>query len=114
GDEAVDLAIAEQPFAVSLHQLVGIAAAGADLWDAWTVIRAVLHDGPVRAHLRRIAVERDDDVGDEMDRARPVGARAGANIARQLRDPGTAGCLAEGGVPSAVFGEQCRHAVVIP
>src|SRR5438067_2032236 len=47
GDEAVDLAIAEQPAAALLDHLIVIGAAGADL----RAFRAVLHDGPIRADI---------------------------------------------------------------
>jgi hypothetical protein len=42
-DEAVDLAIAEQPLAVLFDHLVAIGAARADFWPLGTV----LHDRPV-------------------------------------------------------------------
>src|SRR5215208_4037986 len=68
GDEPVDLAVAEQPRAVLLDHFVVIASARADLRSRWTV----LHHGPVRAHGGGVAVQRDRDVGHEMDTARPV------------------------------------------
>src|ERR1700730_16752280 len=67
GDEAVDLAVAEQPAAVLLDHLVEISATRA--------VRAVLHHRPVGADLGLFAVERYRDVGDQMDRARPAVAR---------------------------------------
>src|SRR6476660_7220738 len=77
GDEAIDLAIAEQPPAAELDHLVVIGAPRADLG----ALRAVLHDGPVRTNIgRRFAVERDHDIGDHMDAARPVVAAPGADI----------------------------------
>src|SRR5688572_2962159 len=81
GDKAVDLAIAEPPDALLLDHAVGIAAAGADLRS----LRAVLHHGPVGADLRLVAVQRDNDVGHQVDRARPVVAGAGSDVARLLR-----------------------------
>src|SRR5439155_512477 len=56
--------------------------------------------------------ERYRDVGHQMDRARPVIACPGANVARQPGDRGAAGAIAEGGVPGAVLGEQRRHVVI--
>src|SRR4051812_25558384 len=64
-DETVDLAIAEAPRAVLFRHLIGIGATRTDL----RAVRAVLHDGPVRAHPRGAAVERDRDIGHEMDAA---------------------------------------------
>src|SRR5436305_13014662 len=93
GDEAVDLAVAEQPPAVLLHHLVSVAAAGADLRPR----RTVLHHGPVRAHRGGIAGERDNDVGDEMDSARPIVAGPGADVTSEISDAGAAGRLAESG-----------------
>src|ERR1043166_9767125 len=78
GDKAIDLAIAEQPSAPGLDHPVVIGAAGADLGT----LRAVLHDRPVRTNIgRRFAVERDHDIGDHMDAARPVVAAPGADTA---------------------------------
>src|ERR1700730_12702762 len=108
GDEAVDLAVAEQPAVVLFDHLVEIAAARADLGS----VRAVLHDSPVGAHLGLFAVERDRDVGHQMDRTRPVVASARPDVARQPGDCGAAGALAKGSVPGAVLGEQCRHVIV--
>src|SRR5438874_4187344 len=70
-DEAVDLAVAEQPLAALLDQFVAIAAARADLWP----LRTVLRDGPVGAHPRARAVERDRDIGHQVNPARPLFAR---------------------------------------
>src|SRR3954451_11493517 len=109
GDKAVDLAIMEQPALALLDHPVGVAAPRAD----FRPVRAVLYDGPVRAHLGRLAVEFDDDVGHEMDRAGTVVAGAGADVARKLCDCRAAGTLAEGGLPGAVLGEERGHAVVI-
>src|SRR5258706_12190566 len=79
-EKAVDLAVAEQPLPVLLDHLVGVATARADLRPR----RAVLHHGPVGAHCRPFAVERDYDVGDEVDaarsRLRPFLAQAACEI----------------------------------
>src|SRR5712691_12859739 len=112
GDEAVDLAIAEQPSSVLLCHLVGVGAARPDLWP----FGAVLHHGPVRAHLGALAVwstgQRDGDIGHQMHRARPVVAGLGTDVARQTRDRGAAGRLAKGGVPGTVLRKQRRHVVI--
>src|SRR4051794_30118427 len=118
GDEAVDLAVLEQPALALLDHLVGVAAAGADLWP----VRAVLHDGPIRAHLGplefRAAVEPDNDVGHEVDRAGTVVAgplliSIGADVARKLRDRSPSRRLAEGGFPGAILGKERGHTLVI-
>src|SRR6266849_1908748 len=112
GDEAVDLAIAEQPSSVLLCHLVGVGAARPDLWP----FGAVLHHGPVRAHLGALAIwstgQHDGDIGHQMHRARPVVAGLGTDVARQARDPHATGRLAKGGVPGAVLGKQRRHVVI--
>src|SRR5215207_8018973 len=108
-DEPVDLAVAEQPESVLLDHLVGVAAARTD----FRPFRAVLNDGPVRAYVGGVVIELDGDVGHEMDRARPGFSRPGSDVARQLRDGGAAGALAEGGVPGAVPREQRGHAVIV-
>src|ERR1700687_4696402 len=68
GDETIDLAVAEQPAAVLFDHLVEVAAARADLRP----FRAVLYHRPVGADLGLFAVERDGDVGHQMDRTGPV------------------------------------------
>src|SRR6266498_414073 len=108
GDETIDLAVAEQPAAVLFDHLVEVAAARADLRP----FRTVLDHGPVGADLGPIAVKRDRDVSDQMDRTRPVVAGLRPDVARPPGDRGAAGALAEGGVPGAVLGEQCRHVVI--
>src|SRR5439155_12100235 len=112
GDEAIDLAVAEQPTAVLFDHLVEIAAARTDLRPSSGVFWAVLHHRPIGAHLGLLAIERDRNVGHQMDRARPVRAGSRPDVARQPGDRGAAGAHAEGGVPGAVLGEQCRHCVI--
>src|SRR5882762_9316861 len=108
-DEAVDLAVAEHPAPALLYHLVVIGAAGADLRPG----RAVLDDGPVRADIGGVlAVEGDHDIGHEVDPARAVVAGPGADVAGQRGDRLAAGRLAEGGLPGAVLGEQCRHPII--
>src|SRR3981189_1978329 len=108
-DEAVDLAVAEQPAPALLDHLVVIGAAGADLRP----VRAVLDDGPVRADIGGVlAVEGDHDIGHEVDAARAVVAGPGADVAGQRGDRLATGRLAEGGLPGAVLGEQCRHPII--
>src|SRR4051812_43862688 len=109
GDKAVDLAVAEQPAAALLDHLVVIGAAGADL----RALRAVLHDGPVGTDIGGgVAVEGDHDIGHEMHAARALVAGPGADLAGQRGDRLAASRLAKGGLPGAVLGEQCRHAVI--
>src|SRR5215471_3243964 len=105
GDEAVDLAVAEQPLPAFFDHLVEIGPAGADLRSLW----AVLHDGPVGADARARAVERDRNVGHQMDCSGPLVSGPLPQAARQFGDYRTAGRSAESGVPGAVFGEQRRH-----
>src|SRR6266436_4674476 len=66
GDEAVDLAVAEQPLPVFFDQLIVIGAARAHLWT----LRAVLHHGPVRPHTGARPVEVYRNIGYEMYCAR--------------------------------------------
>src|SRR5260221_9876061 len=110
GDEAVDLAVAEQPLATLLHHLVGIAAARADLRSPGGVGRAVLHDRPVRAHRGGVAIQLNADVGDQMNRARPVFAGPGPNVTRQHSHPHTPGALRESGSPETYSRGQSGHA----
>src|SRR5580765_8383028 len=109
-DKAVDLAVAEQPLVVLLDHLVGVTAARADL----RAVCAVLHDAPVRAHCCPIAVERDHDVGDEMNAAWPRLRPFLAQAAGEIGDRRAAGGLAEGGVPGAILGEQRTHLRKLP
>src|SRR5438874_12194298 len=78
--EAVDLAVAEQPLPANFDQLVLISPARADLWP----LRAVLDDGPIRAHPRARAVQRNRNVGHQMYPAGPLFARLRPDIAGQL------------------------------
>src|SRR5271169_5930811 len=105
GDEAVDLAVAEEPGSVLFDQLVAIGSTRADLWPVW----AILHDCPVGAHPRACAVERDRDVGHQMGCAGPLISRTFPQTAGQFGDCQAAGCPAESGIPGAVLGEQRRH-----
>src|SRR5580704_13351932 len=93
-DEAVDLAVAEQPLPANFDQFVLVCPAGADLWPG----RAVLDNGPVGAHARARAVQRDRDVGHQMNSAGPLVARLRADVAGQLGDRRAAGRAAESGV----------------
>ena len=64
-------------------QLVVIGSAGADFWT----VRAVLHDGPIGAHFRARAVERDRDIGYQMGCPGPlISCLTGKNAAK-LRIP---------------------------
>src|ERR1051326_8128504 len=106
-DEAVDLAVTEAPATLLLHHLVRIGAARADP----RTIGAILHHGPVGAHPCPVAVERDHDVGDEVDAARPVRARLLANAAREGGDGDGPRRRAERRLPGAVRGEEGGHLV---
>src|SRR5215469_5567388 len=104
-DEAVDLAVAEQPLSVLFDQLVLIGSARADLWP----LRAVLYDCPIRAHARARPVQRNRDVSHQMDPARPLISCPFPQTACQIGYGCATGCPAEGGVPGTGFGEQRRH-----
>src|SRR5271166_1625087 len=71
GDEAIYLAVVEQPAPVLLDHLVRVCTAGAD--DG--AVRAVLDQRPVGGDLGAVARQFDHDIGYQVHAAR---ARAGA------------------------------------
>src|SRR5262249_33012582 len=106
GDEAVDLAVAEQPAAAELDHLVVIGAAGAGPWSRGVVLTT----GPMRAPTGGgPAVEGNADVRHEREAARRAAAAPRTDVPGKAGDRFAPGRLAEGGAPGAVLGEEARH-----